>query len=67
VIDRESDRFGRQIKKAIWIRKTSNISRDGGSYQLSHVYGTVYLLTSETGSQSWWRPQMGGRNVDKVR
>ena len=29
------------------------------------TYGTVYLLMSETVSQSWWRPQFGGRNVDK--
>ena len=26
--------------------------------------GTVYLLTSETGSQSRWRPHIGSRNVD---
>jgi len=30
------------------------------------MYGKVYLLTSETGSQCWWRPQIRGQNVDKV-
>jgi len=38
VIDRESDKAGRLIKKVIWIRKTDNMNRDEGSYQLSHVW-----------------------------
>ena len=40
VIDRESDKAGRLIiiKEAIWIRKTDNMNRDEGSYQLSHVW-----------------------------
>jgi len=38
VIDRESDKAGRIIRKAIWIRKTDNMNRDEGSYQLSHVW-----------------------------
>ena len=29
------------------------------------TYGTSYLLTSKTGSQSWWRPQIKGQNVDE--
>jgi len=37
VIDRESDNAGRLIREAIWIRKTDNMNRDEGSYQLSHV------------------------------
>ena len=36
-IDRESDKSGRHIREAIWIRKTDNMNRDEGSYQLSHV------------------------------
>jgi len=38
VIDRESDKAGRLIREAIWIRKTDNMNRDEGSYQLSHVW-----------------------------
>jgi len=37
VIDRESDKAGRLIREAIWIRKTDNMNRDEGSYQLSHM------------------------------
>ena len=37
VIDRESDKAGRLIREVIWIRKTDNMKRDEGSYQLSHV------------------------------
>jgi len=37
VIDRESDKAGRLIREAIWIKKTDNMNRDEGSYQLSHV------------------------------
>jgi len=40
VIDRESGKAGRLIREAIWIRKTDNMNRDEGSYQLSHVWGT---------------------------
>jgi len=32
VIDWESDRFGRVIRKAIWIKNTSNISRDRAAF-----------------------------------
>jgi len=38
VIDRESDKAGRLIREAIWIRKTDNMNREEGSYQLSHVW-----------------------------
>ena len=38
VIDRESDKSGRYIMEAIWIRKTDNMNRDEESYQLSHVW-----------------------------
>jgi len=38
VIDQESDKSGRHIREAIWIRKTDNMNRDEGSYQLSHVW-----------------------------
>jgi len=36
--DLESDKAGRLIREAIWIRKTDNMNRDEGSYQLSHVW-----------------------------
>jgi len=32
VVHRESDKAGRLIREAIWIRKTYNINRDEGSY-----------------------------------
>ena len=38
VIDRESDKAGRLIREAIWIRKTDNMNQDEGSYQLSHIW-----------------------------
>ena len=38
VIERESDKAGRHIRKAIWIGKTENMNQDKGSYQLSHVW-----------------------------
>jgi len=40
VIDRESDKAGKLklIREAIWTRKTENMNRDEGSYQLSHVW-----------------------------
>jgi len=44
-----SDRTGRVIRKAIWIRKT-NMNRDDSSYQLCHVWDK--LLMSETGGKS---------------
>ena len=41
VIDRESDKAGRHIREAIWIRKMENMNRDEGSYQLSHVWDNL--------------------------
>ena len=43
MIDWESDRFGRQIREAIWIRKNSNINRDGGSNRLSHEWDSLLI------------------------
>jgi len=37
VIDRKSDKSGGHIREAIWIRKTDNMNRDEGNYQLSHI------------------------------
>ena len=37
----ESDKAGRHIREAIWIRKTDNMNRDEGSYQLSHVWNKL--------------------------
>jgi len=38
VIDQESDKAGRLIREAIWIRKTDNMNQDDGSYHLSHIW-----------------------------
>jgi len=51
------------MREALWVREINSINPDGGSYQLSHVWDK--LLTSETGSQSWWWRQLRGRNVDE--
>ena len=42
IIDKEPNRRTRQIKEAIWIRKTKTpMNRDEGNYELSHVYDGV--------------------------
>ena len=65
VIDRESNKAGRLIREAVWIRKTDNMNRDEGSYNWA-TYGTsLYILTTGTGSQFWWRLPTWSRNVDK--
>jgi len=33
IMDHKSDRTGRVIKEAMWIRKTNRMNRDGGNYQ----------------------------------
>ncbi len=45
VVDKESHTRRRQVKEAIWIRKTGTdaINRDGGAYELSGVYNAVIL------------------------
>ena len=45
VIDRESDKTGTLIRETIWIRKTRNMNRDGGSYQLSLRNGMGQAFT----------------------
>ena len=42
IIDKESNRRTRQIKEAIWIRKTKTPkNRDDGNYELPHLYDDV--------------------------
>ena len=42
IIDKEPNRRIRQIKEAIWIRKTKTpINRDEGNHELPHVYDGV--------------------------
>ena len=53
MIDRESDKTGRLIREAIWIRKTDNMNREEGSYQLSHVWDKLLHIDDRQ------------RNVDK--
>ena len=59
-----SDKAGRLTREAIWIRKTDNMNRDKGSYQLSHVWDKL-LHTTDTGSQSQWRLPTWSRNIHK--
>ena len=49
----QSDKADRLIREAIWTRKTDNMNRDEGSYQLSHVWDKLLnTLTTGAGSQS---------------
>jgi hypothetical protein len=42
IIEKESSKKRRQVKEAIWIRRTEGaINRDSGSYELSHIYDTI--------------------------
>ena len=47
VVDRESNKADRLIREAIWIRKTGDMNRDEGSYQLSHVWDKLLRPVSE--------------------
>ena len=64
IMDHEWDRTTRVIREAMWIRNTNNTNQDDGATNWA-MSGTCYLLTSETKSQSWWRPQLRGQNVNK--
>jgi hypothetical protein len=45
IIDREGHRTTRQVKEAIWIRRSKNtMNRDEGAYNLSHVYDSLVTL-----------------------
>ena len=43
VVDRETHQKRRQVREAIWIRRTDALNRDEGSYDLSHVFDDVIL------------------------
>ncbi len=44
VVDKECHKRRRQVKEAIWIRKTGDtINRDEGTYELAHVWTDVIL------------------------
>jgi len=61
------DKTGKLIREALWIRKSRNMNGDDGSYQLSHVWNKLLTdVRNRTGSQSRWRPQIGGWNVHKT-
>ena len=49
VIDQESDKAGKFIREAIWIRKTDKMNQDEGSYQLSHVWDKLLHI------EDWYR------------
>ncbi len=50
-LDRESDKYKRWIREAVWIRKKSpTMNRDKGAYQLSQVW-TVLLTTTPPSGQ----------------
>ena len=49
VIYRESDKTGRLIRKAVWIRKSNNKNWDEGA-NIWATFGTSYLVISETKS-----------------
>ena len=44
IIDKEPNKRKRQVIESIWIRKTkTSMNRDGGNYELPHVYDDVIL------------------------
>ncbi|XP_064633649.1 uncharacterized protein LOC135491607 [Lineus longissimus] len=51
VLEKESTRFTRWVKEAIWIRKTTNMNRDEGGYKLSHVWDASLAATSSGQTQ----------------
>jgi len=67
VIDRESDKAGRLIREAIWIRKTDNMNRDEGrgSYQLSYVWDKL-LHTADDWPSCSTLSRKGGAVVRRV-
>ena len=46
--DREQDRFKRQIKESIWIRKQGqqSMNRDGDTYTLPNIYDRLLIRRS---------------------
>jgi len=64
IADREGNRVDRWIKEAIHIRKEQFklMNRDGGSYQLSHIYDILFTpkLRGERRLDRpfWWRLQL---------
>ena len=44
IVARENDDTKRRIKECIWIRKTVNMNRDEGNYQLPHIYDDILKL-----------------------
>ena len=72
VEDKESNRWARWIKEAIWIRKMEpTMNRDEGGYRLSHVWDSLLATLS---SEQWplniqflKQATDGGRNVEVSR
>ena len=55
IVDKDSCRFTRWIREAIWIRKRGDktINRDEGTYNLSHVYNQLLQpRTSHSGNEN---------------
>jgi len=65
VIDRKSDKAGRLIREAIWIRKTDNMNREKGSYQLSHVRDKLSHTDDRHRKSVPMKVPTWSRNVDK--
>ncbi len=47
ILAREADLGRRQIREAIWIRRTPNINRDEGAFKLSHTYDDLIRPKSQ--------------------
>ena len=65
VIDRESDKAGKHLREAIWIRKTDNMNRDEGSYQLSHIWDKLLHTDDQFRKSVLMKASDVKRNVDK--
>ena len=51
LVARENQDSARRIRKAIWIKHTRNMNRDGGAYQLSDIYDAAIAKTTTSGDQ----------------
>jgi len=66
VIDRESIRLTRWIRKAVHIKKEQDksMNRNEGFYQLPHIYDCLLSATATPGKQSFQKGNSGSRNVN---
>jgi len=65
VIDRESDKAGRLIRRRYGSGNPTTWIETRGATSWVTYMTSFHILTTGTGSQSWWRLPTWSRNVDK--